>query len=104
MTCVKSVSYSVLVNRVPYGKIFPSRGLWQGDPLSPYLFLIVVEGLSSLPSKVEVENRITRVPLSARGYRLSHLADDSLLFCRATSEEWSNISRVLYTYEHASGQ
>ncbi len=36
MTYVKSATYSVLVNTVSYGHIIPSRGLWQGDPLSPY--------------------------------------------------------------------
>jgi len=106
MTCVRSVTYSVLVNSQPYGKIVPSQGLRQGDPLSPYLFLIVAEGLSSLMARVEVENRITGVPIAAGGFRLSHLffADDSLLFCRANFLEWSNLFQVLQTYERASSQ
>ncbi|XP_062149886.1 uncharacterized mitochondrial protein AtMg01250-like [Alnus glutinosa] len=103
---LKSVSYLVMVNGVPYGKIHPSRGLRQGDPLSPYLFLIVVEGLSSLLSKAVMENRLTGVPISAGGYKLSHLlfADDSLLFCRASMEEWENLFQVLHLYEQASEQ
>jgi len=106
MTCVRSVTYSILVNSQPYGKIVPSRGLRQGDPLSPYLFLIVAEGLSSLMAKAEAENRITGVPIAAGGFRLSHLffADDSLLFCRANFPEWLNLAQVLQTYEKASGQ
>jgi hypothetical protein len=48
MLCVSIVSYSVLVNGVPLGQIFPYRRLEQGDLLSPYLFLLVAEGLSPL--------------------------------------------------------
>jgi hypothetical protein len=55
MVCVRTVTYAVLVNGVPYGQIFPSRGLCQGDPLSPYLFLLVAEGFSSLIVRLNAE-------------------------------------------------
>ena len=53
MMCVTTVSYSVLINGDPKGKITPSRGLRQGDPISPYLFLICAEGLSAMLKKEE---------------------------------------------------
>ena len=53
MMCVTTVSYSVLINGEPKGKITPSRELRQGDPISPYLFLLCTEGLSTMIKKEE---------------------------------------------------
>ncbi len=64
MRCVSSMTYLVLVNGVPYGNISHSRGHRQGDPLSSYLFLVVVEGLSSLLVRAEQEEKLTGVPTS----------------------------------------
>ncbi|OMO88292.1 reverse transcriptase [Corchorus capsularis] len=48
MKCVRSVSYSVIVNDEQCQRFIPSRGLWQGDPLSPYLFVLCMEVFSSM--------------------------------------------------------
>ena len=56
MVCVKT--YSVLVNGEPKGWIKPTRGICQGDPLSPFLFLLCTEGLNNLTLKATSEGSI----------------------------------------------
>lgn len=65
----------------------------------------MAEGLCSLIVEAEREGKLSSVPVSAGGYRLTHLffVDDSLLFCRATFAEWRNLLQILETYEVASG-
>lgn len=80
--------------------------LCQGDPLSPYLFLLVTEGLHTLFKKAKENGNIKGVSLCATSPRVSHLlfADDSLLFCKATVAEYVQIQSLLLMYEQASGQ
>ena len=85
LSCVSTVSYSILINGEPKGRIIPSRGLRQGDPLSPYLFILCAEGLSSLIQAATNENFLHGVVVARGAPKISHLffADDSLLFCKA---------------------
>lgn len=64
MMCVSTVTYAVVINGKPCGHIVPERGLRQGDPISPYLFLICAEALSALLYKSNGEGALTGVPTS----------------------------------------
>ena len=106
MGCVTTPSFSILINGKEYGNIWPSRGIRQGDPLSPYMFLLCVEGFTSLLEKAELDGHIRGAFICRRAPRISNLmfADDSIIFCRATSGEVGVINEVLQTYANASGQ
>jgi hypothetical protein len=106
MTCVRSVSYALLINGQPHGHIIPSRGIRQRDPLSPYFFTICAEALTSMLNHSTGMGKFLGVPISRGGTRISHLlfADDSLLFMRASSRYWQHVTEILDIYERASGQ
>lgn len=104
--CVSTVSFSILINGNPTGLIRPHRGLRQGDPLSPFLFLICAEGFSMLIRRALEHRVIHGIKLSRNGTSLTHLffADDSVLFGRANVEEARGIADILKLYASGSGQ
>lgn len=106
MQYVSSSSYSVLINGEPRGLISPSQGIKQRDPLSPYLFLFCVEGLSALLRKATEAKQIQGINSYRNGVNISHLlfADDSLLFCPTTPLECTSLLNILSTCKWASGQ
>ncbi|XP_075665535.1 uncharacterized protein LOC142635224 [Castanea sativa] len=104
--CISSVSYSILVNGEPRGNIVPSRRIRQGNPLSPYLFLLCSEWLNRLLQRAAQGNQIRGCSLCKTGPKVTHLffADNSLLFCQAKLTELEAVQRILAVYEQASGQ
>ena len=104
--CISTVSYSILVNGEPKGEISPTRGIRQGDPLSPYLFLLCSEGLNRMIQQAARDNVIRGFSLCKNGPKITNLffADDTLLFCRARMEDLQAIQHILSLYEGASGQ
>ncbi|GAU26994.1 hypothetical protein TSUD_290460 [Trifolium subterraneum] len=91
MMCVNSVNYSVLMNSDRVGPISPGRGLRQGDPLSPYLFILVTKCLTAL-----IHQAVGRGDL--HGVRICRGAPE------ANVAEVNELMRTLHTYETASGQ
>lgn len=106
MMCVKRVYYSVLINGEPKGKIIPTRGLRQGDPISPYLFLLCAEGLIATLRKEESEGMISGVSVCRGALQISHLlfADDYIIFGKASIDEGNKVRKVLTDYEKESDQ
>lgn len=63
MKCISTVTYSILINGVPTWQVIPQRGIRQGDPISPYLYLLCTQGLSALLHTLCSFNKL-------RGYKL----------------------------------
>ncbi|KAK3221850.1 hypothetical protein Dsin_008875 [Dipteronia sinensis] len=104
--CVKSISYSLIINGEVVSNLKPTSGLRQGDPISPYMFLMCTEGLLCLLNKANLDQSISGYKSSRFGLVITHLffTDDSLLFSRATVSYCEGIGKVLKDYALASDQ
>ncbi|XP_024626681.1 uncharacterized protein [Medicago truncatula] len=106
MECVTTATASVLVNGCPTDEFHFERGLRQGDPLSPFLFLLAAEGLHVMMSTVVTNNIFTPYSVGAQvSVSVSHLqfADDTLLI---GVKSWANVramKAVLLLFEAVSG-
>lgn len=106
MLGLRTVTYTLMVNGYKAEVVPVSRGLKQGDPLSPYLFLFCAEGLTTMLDKAQRDGRLGEVAAAKSGPLITHLlfADDSFLFHRATPNESKEIMEVLRVYKKVSGQ
>ena len=97
---------SILVNGEPKGMIKLTKGIRQGDPLSPFFFLLCTEGLNGLLNKAAHQGHKKGYSLCRNSPRLTHIlfADDSLLFYRSTIEECHRVLGILDVYGKCSGQ
>jgi len=86
-------------------EFIPKRGLRQGDPMAPFLFLIVVEGLAGV-SRIAVEKDLVEsVEIRSKKVKVNMLqyVDDTLFFCKASLKSVFNIKVILNCFELASG-
>lgn len=85
MNCISTFSYKFIVTGEVCGTVFPSRGLRQMDSLSPYLFLLCVEGLSCLFNNAEKRGKLSGFRCRRASLVITHFfsTDDGLLFTKS---------------------
>ncbi|XP_028113696.1 uncharacterized protein LOC114311727 [Camellia sinensis] len=103
--CVSTVKLSILVNGSPTKEFTPQKGIRKGDPLSPFLFILVAKALNILLQRARELGLLKGVNIGVNQVVLSHLqfANDSLLFYQAEVLEVLCLKRVLRCFELASG-
>ena len=105
MSCISMVSTSVLFNGETLDLIYPSRGIRQGDPLSPYLFILCMEFFGWLIEEKCNAKLWQPVKASCGGPAFSHLffADDLVLFAKADQINCSAVRDVIDVFCNVSG-
>jgi len=103
--CLASASVSVLVNGSSTEEFYPSKGLRQGDPLAPFLFLVVAEGLAGLVRQAAKANLYDNLNIGRTevGLCMLQFANDTLFLCQDAFSNVFTLKAILQGFEVASG-
>lgn len=106
LQCINSVSYNITQGSRVMGPVIPSRGIRQGDPVSPYLFILGVGGLLALLIKYTANKWLHGVKIYRKAPVITHMlfADDCYLYCKANEGEATRLLEILDRFEKATGQ
>ncbi|CAL1404087.1 unnamed protein product [Linum trigynum] len=105
-SCIRTVNFSILFNGEAAEEFKPSRGIRQGDPLSPFLFILMSNALTFLIDKAVSQNQLKGIRLNARCPILTHclFADDTVIFGKADLQEAEKILDLIREYGAITGQ
>lgn len=105
-SCVAFVSYRALVNGEATDRFYPTSGLRQGDPMSPYLFVICMEKLSQIINYRVEKKEWKGLKDSRSGPLISHtfFTDDLILFSEASTKQAEILKESIELFYNLSGQ
>jgi len=104
MSLISSTFFSILVNGIPTKPFNPSRGIQQGDPLSPLLFILMAEGLGRYIKSMHVSHQLKGISIHGTP-AITHqqFLDDNMLFGYPSVQEASLFKSLLNDFSEASG-
>jgi hypothetical protein len=103
-TCITTVHYTININGEMHGFFQATRGIRQGDPLSPYLFVLAMEGLTGIINQ-SVQGSAFKYHWRCKPTKLTHIcfADDLMLFCHADPDSIMVLKSSLDKFSTLSG-
>lgn len=106
MQCITTGMYSFIINDEVTCFVKPYLGIKQGDPISPYVFIICGEVLSGLCKEAQRDGSMIGIRMATKCPRINHLlfADDTIFFVRSNQQSCLALKEILAKYEKASGQ
>lgn len=93
----------VLLNGIPLQNIGHDRGLRQGDPLSPLLFILAIDPLHRLLSVATERGLLSKLNGRMARLRVSMYADDAVIFMKTTERDVNNIKSILLDFGRTTG-
>ncbi|GJS98274.1 RNA-directed DNA polymerase, eukaryota, reverse transcriptase zinc-binding domain protein [Tanacetum coccineum] len=105
MTCVSSTTFTIGINGERYGYFKSGRGLRKGDPISPYLFTLIMEVFSLMLARKVKEKKKFKFHKGCKEMKLTHLlfADDLLVLCHGDVNSVIVIKEALLEFSNSSG-
>lgn len=103
--CISSANYSIMINGCPHGQFKGQRGLRQGDPLSPFLFVLVADVLGRMIDAAKNSGLVEGFKVGRCQAHVTHLqyADDSLLFLKQSESVVSRMMMIVQAFCYISG-
>ncbi|XP_071739251.1 uncharacterized mitochondrial protein AtMg01250-like [Rutidosis leptorrhynchoides] len=105
LICFKSASISILINGSPISEFGLEMGVRQGDPLSPFLFILSTEGLNVLAKNVVAKKMFSGVEVGVEKVVISHLqyGDDTIFFGTWNESNVRSLLKLLKCFKLTSG-
>lgn len=100
---LSSSTSQVLLNGSPGQRIKHGRGLRQGDPLSPLLFILAIDPLQRILSKATELGAISKLRGRTTRLRISMYADDAVIFINPTQNDVATSANILHRFGTATG-